>query len=221
PLASCDEPGELATPTGAAIVVTLSSSFGPLPAMRLEHVGVGAGARVGKTRPNLLRVMLGEQAAGDDAECDSVAVIECQIDDASGEALAFAAQQMLAAGALDAYLVPIIMKKGRPGHLLTVLARPADARRLADEALLQTSTFGVRYVEARRTVLAREHASVETAYGPIRIKVGRRGASVIRAAPEYEDCAAAARRHGKTFAAVWRAAQQAWERTRDDPGAQQ
>ena len=217
-IAACEETGELATPTGVAIATTLADEFGPLPQMRLDRIGTGAGARDGQTRPNILRVLIGDCVDAHAAAAESIAVLECQIDDASGETLAFAAQQMLDVGALDTFLVPIIMKKGRPGHLLTVLARPDDADRLVDAMLAHTSTFGVRRYDTRRAVLARSFESVETPFGVIRVKLGRRGDALLRAAPEYEDCAAAARAHHVALTAVQQAAIDAWNRKQDDPG---
>lgn len=211
PLTACDEPGELITPTGAAILTTLATRFGPLPAMKLTAVGVGAGTREGKTRPNIMRLLIGE-AAGAENECsDSVAVLEAQVDDATGQTIAFALEQILSAGALDAYIVPITMKKGRPGQLLTVLVRPADADAIERILLSETTTFGVRRTQATRTKLARRHISVQTAYGSIRIKVGELPDLPPKGWPEYEDCAAAARTHGVPLRTVQAAALQAWD----------
>lgn len=194
-IANCEEPGELATPTGVAIATTLASSFGPPPAMTLSAVGVGSGSREGKTRPNIFRVLIGEAvapAAG--FEHDVVTQLEAQVDDASGQTVAFALENALAAGALDAYCVPIIMKKGRPGLLMTVLCEPGRAGEFEESLLTHSPTFGVRRSSLTRTKLARSHVTVATPYGDIRVKLGRRGEGVVHAAPEYEDCAAAARR---------------------------
>lgn len=213
PIAACDEPGELATPTGVAIVSTLAAAYGPIPAMTPTIIGVGAGTRDGKTRPNVLRILVGASATGatnDEFEHDEVAVLEAQLDDCTGQNLAFAAEQLLAAGALDAYLTPIIMKKGRPGQLLSVLAASDDAARLEALMLRQTTTFGVRRSIATRTKLARTHATVETRFGPIRVKVGNAGGQTIRAWPEYEDCAAAALRSGATLSEVQQEALRAY-----------
>ncbi|MBW7904295.1 MAG: nickel pincer cofactor biosynthesis protein LarC [Phycisphaerae bacterium] len=210
PLADCPEPGELITPTGAAILTSVSEAYGPIPGgFRAAAVGYGAGTRPGKTRPNVLRVLLGD-LADESAEHDQVVVLEAQVDDATGQTLAYACQRLLDAAALDAWLTPILMKKGRPGHLLSVLARPQDADRLEALLLAETTTFGVRRYSATRRKLAREHIEVTTAFGPIRMKVGRRGGRVVRAWPEYEDCAAAARRAGAALQDVQQAALAAW-----------
>lgn len=231
PLAACDEPGELTTPTGAALIAELAAGFGPLPAMTLEAIGVGTGSREGRTRPNILRVLIGTSietgagrsdaaapgagaaaavAGGSAAEADTVAVLETQIDDQTGEALAHAVQRLLDAGALDAYVVPIMMKKGRCGQLLTVVCRPGDAGTLEDALFAHTTTFGVRRREAHRSILARAHETVTTRFGPVRVKIGRRAGRVVQASPEYEDCARLAREHGCALALVQQAARTAW-----------
>ncbi len=196
PLADCDEPMELTTPTGAAILVTLADDFGPLPPMRIASVGYGAGSRVGKTRPNILRLLVGEATDAPAAEHDQVVVLEAAVDDATGQAVAYACERLLAAGALDAHIVPIIMKKGRPAQVLTVLSRPEDVETLERILFDETTTLGVRRHAAQRTKLARETVTVETRFGPIRVKIGRRGDQHVNAWPEYEDCAAAAQRCG-------------------------
>jgi uncharacterized protein (TIGR00299 family) protein len=210
PIAATDEIGELATPTGVAIVTALAAEFGPPPSMTVREIGIGAGTRDGKTRPNIVRVLIGDAAGSAGLEHDSVTVLEAQIDDATGQAVAYAMERILAAGALDAYITPIIMKKGRPGQLLTVLCRPADAATCEDAILRHTSTFGVRCSVQPRTKLTREHATVETRYGPIRVKVGRRGDQVLHAWPEYEDCVAAAGRAAAPLQDVQQAALQAY-----------
>lgn len=216
PLARVDEAQELTTPTGAALVTTLAEGFGPPPAMQITHIGYGAGTRENRARPNLLRVLVGTPAAApggaDDLESDEVVVLEAQLDDAPGQVVAHAMDRLLAAGALDVFLVPIGMKKGRPGHLLTVLARPAHADRCTDLLLTETTTFGVRRHTCERRKLPRELVPVETPLGPIRVKVGRRGERVVQAWPEYEDCVAAAQQHSVPLKDVQQAALAAWRR---------
>lgn len=193
PLAECDEPGELLTPTGAAILTTLASQFGPLPGMTIQATGHGAGTRDGKTRPNLLRVLLGQvEAVG---ETDEVVVLEVNLDDATGQVVGQTVEQLLEAGALDAFCTPIMMKKGRPAVMLTVLAEPASADKLERILFDETPTFGVRRHTARRRKLHREWQPVETAFGTVRIKIGRLGEKIVSAAPEYEDCRQAAKAH--------------------------
>jgi uncharacterized protein (TIGR00299 family) protein len=217
PVRGCDEPGELTTPTGAALLTTLAEEYGPLPAMRIEAVGCGAGTREGTTRANILRLFVGAGVAGDEAERDTVTVLEAQLDDATGQSLAYAGERLLEAGALDSYIVPIIMKKGRPGQLLTVLCRAGDVDRLEALMLAETGTFGVRRHAVERVKLARRHATVETRFGPMRIKLGERGGALVRAWPEYEDCAAVARRTGVPLREVQQEVLRAWSREHDVP----
>lgn len=210
PLADCDAPGELTTPTGAAILTTLTDSYGPLPAMRVQHVGYGAGTRENRARPNILRLLIGEVPTAAPAESDLVTVLEAQVDDATGQTVAYACERLLAAGALDAFVVPIIMKKGRPGQLVTVLCRPDDSVTLEDVLFRDTTTFGIRRQQCYRTKLTRTEVTVATPFGPIRLQVGRRGDAVVQAWPEYEECAAAARRANVSLRAVQEAALSAW-----------
>jgi hypothetical protein len=182
--------GELLTPTGALLLTAHASAWGPLPPMTIERTGHGAGTRETKGRPNVLRLILGEEAPLFVAP--TVLVLETEIDDASPQLLGPLVDRLLLAGALDAFFTPVQMKKGRPGVLVTVVAEPE--RREAIEELLfsETTTLGVRRQEWERTVLERETATVETAYGPIRVKIGRRGDRVYNAWPEFEDCQRAA-----------------------------
>lgn len=227
PIRGCDEVGELTTPTGTALLTTLADEFGPLPEMTVVSVGCGAGAREGETRPNLLRLFIGEAAAPDAADHDTVTILETQVDDATGQSLGYACERLLEAGALDAYIVPIIMKKGRPGQLLTVLCRPNHADALEAHVLAETGTLGLRRHEARRSKLTRRNVAVETRFGTIRVKLGQRGGKVVRAWPEYDDCATAAREAGVPLQEVQQEALRVWanaaagtpptEKERDDP----
>jgi uncharacterized protein (TIGR00299 family) protein len=200
--------GELLTPTGALLVTAHASQYGPLPPMRLERVGHGAGSRETKGRPNVLRLIVGEEAAPGAGE--RVLVLETEVDDASPQLLGPLLDRLLAAGALDAFFTPVQMKKGRPGVLVTAIADPS--RREAIEELLfrETTTLGVRRQEWDRTVLERETATVETAYGPIRVKIGRRGGTVYNAWPEFDDCQRAAGEKGVAVKEVLAAALAAW-----------
>jgi len=209
PLASCDEEGELTTPTGAAILTTLAAAYGPVPAMTLERVGCGSGTREGRRRPNLLRVLIG-QAEGV-GEVDEIVVLETNLDDLSGEVTGYAVGRLLDAGALDVFCVPIYMKKNRPAVLLTVLAAPQDADRLEAVLFAETASFGVRRSLARRNKLRRETLTVQTRYGPIRMKVGRRGQNQVTASPEYEDCRLAAESHAVPLREVMGEAWRCWQ----------
>ncbi len=207
PLAETDETGELITPTGAAVLTTLAGDFGPLPAMRVSAIGYGAGTRDGAAVPNLLRVFLGEASDTDDA--DSVTVLETNLDDASGEIIGFTIERALQMGALDAYAVPIQMKKSRPGFVLTVICQSVDVSAMEAILFRETPTLGIRRRTMHRTKLKRRIETVDTAFGEIRIKVGQREGTTT-ASPEYEDCRAAAVKHDVALREVIEAARAAW-----------
>ena len=208
PLADCDEPGELTTPTGAAILTTLAEAFGPLSAMVIERIGVGAGRRDGRSRPNILRLLIGEVADAD--ESDEIIVLQANVDDVSGEVIGYVQDRLFVAGALDVYTTPIYMKKNRPATQLTVLAPPALAETMENILFAETTTFGIRRHLARRRKLSRAVETVQTDAGPIGIKVGRRGGQVVTASPEFEDCRQAAQRTGTPLREVMDRARQAW-----------
>jgi uncharacterized protein (TIGR00299 family) protein len=173
---------ELATPTGVAVAVTLAESFGVLPPMTVARTGHGAGGHDFPEHANVLRIILGEPTGA--SEATTVAVIEANIDDLNPQVLAYAMERLLEAGALDASLTPIVMKKGRPGNLLRVVAQPQDREALAQIVFAETSTLGMRLYTAERRVQARSFVEVETPHGKVRIKVAGDGSY----APEFEDC---------------------------------
>ena len=195
---------ELTTPTGAALAATLAQTFGPLPPMRIASIGHGAGDRDFREQPNVLRVLIGERTAAPEATL--VSVIEANIDDSSPQVLGYALERLMEAGALDATLTALQMKKNRPGSLLRVIARPQDQERLARIVFDETSTLGLRIHAAERRVEERRMVTVDTAFGPVRGKLSGQGAF----APEYEDCRAIAGRTGKPLRQVLAAAQQAY-----------
>ena len=195
--------GELLTPTGALLVTSHAASYGHLPLLKLESVGHGAGSRDSHDRPNVLRLIVGEEEA---RSGHRVLVIEAEIDDMSPELFGPLIDRLLAAGAFDAYYTAVQMKKGRPGVLVSVVAEPSLREATLDVLFRETTTLGVRYQEWERTVLAREQVTVETAYGPIGVKIGRRGERVMNAQPEFDDCQRAAERHGVPVKEVWAAA---------------
>jgi uncharacterized protein (TIGR00299 family) protein len=200
--------GELLTPTGALLVTAHASAYGPLPPLRLEAVGHGAGTRDTHERPNVLRLLVGEEDAA--GEASRVLVAEAEIDDMSPQLYGPLIDRLLAAGALDAYLTPVQMKKGRPGTLVTVLAPPSRRPAVEDVFFAETTTLGVRFQEWERTTLEREVVAVTTPYGTIGVKVGRRGGEIKNAQPEFEDCQRAASAHGVPVKEVWAAALSAW-----------
>jgi uncharacterized protein (TIGR00299 family) protein len=189
--------GELCTPTGAALLKHFVSRFGPPPAMVVRRIGYGLGHK-DFDRPNCLRAFWGEVQAEAGV---TVAELSCNLDDMTGEALAYACQQLRQAGAREVFLTPVLMKKGRPGHLLTCLCDLDQADRLTDLMLRHTTTFGVRRHDCQRTVLERQTSLQTTPYGPIRVKTGR-APGLVKAKAEHDDLAQAADRSGLTLAQV-------------------
>ena len=173
---------ELATPTGAAIVAALGQGFGVLPPMRITRTGYGAGTREFPEQPNVLRAILGEPTGA--TEAVTVSVIEANIDDLNPQVLAYATERLVEAGALDVSLESLVMKKGRSGNLLRVVANQHDQERLAQIIFCETSTLGLRIYPAERRVQSRTWTEVATRYGAVRMKVSGEGYY----APEYEDC---------------------------------
>jgi hypothetical protein len=211
--APADSGGELVTPTAAALLAELATF--QQPPMQVQRVGYGLGQREYK-RLNGLRVWLGTPDTTQDTTSpppatlhESVVELRCNLDDASGETVAYAIEQLLAAGALDAWAVPLVMKKGRPGIQLACLARPADVEPLALLVLRETPTLGVRWSPLERFAAERRIVSVETPWGTVRLKQKFIGGELAASAPEYEDCAALARAHGVPLARVYAAAQRA------------
>jgi hypothetical protein len=198
---------ETVTPTGAALLTALADGFGPMPALVPVAQGFGAGDDRTGPLPNVLRAVVGEPEAG--LRTDTVSVIETHLDDMEPEGLPFLLERLMEDGALDASLVPLSMKKGRPGQLLRVLARPADRDRLARRILLESSAIGVRFSDMARLTLERSERRVSTPYGRIRVKVAWAPDGARSASPEYEDCARAARRLGVPLRRVYRAAERA------------
>lgn len=195
PTYSADPQMELVTPTGAALIRTLAPTFSKQPAMRVQNIGYGAGGRDPKGFPNVLRLSIGESERDMQASTDLVTVIETALDDLSPQIIAYVTEQALQQGALDVMLTPIIMKKGRPGTLLTVLCDPDKLPAMERFLLRETSTLGIRIHQEQRSCLSRSHQSVATAYGDIRIKLGSLAQEELNAAPEFEDCRAAAVAH--------------------------
>src|SRR5258706_5434146 len=180
---------ELVTPTGAAIVAALCTSFGPQPPMSVSAIGYGAGTADLEGQPNVVRIMIGEATektvAGFDEE---ISVIEVNLDDMNPQIYGYLQEKALAAGALDVYTTPVQMKKNRPGTLLTLLCRPHDTAALMDLVFAETTTFGARTYRAQRRTLPRESISVHTQFGDVRVKISRVNGHIRHAAPEFEDC---------------------------------
>ena len=218
-LQQCEEPGELITPTGAAILAEFAESYGPMSGLTVEKIGYGLGTRQNKTRPNVLRAVFGEEceesnvqgprskvSGGLDWETDTIAVLETNLDDINAELLGAFVEQALAAGALDVFHTPVQMKKNRPGVLLTVLCADSNADKFSELILRETTAFGVRRTLAERRKLRREMTTVTTKFGEVAVKLGRLGGKVIQAAPEFESCRLAAARASVTVREVYETA---------------
>jgi uncharacterized protein (TIGR00299 family) protein len=208
----CEEPHELVTPTGAALLAELVESFGPMTELVAEKIGFGLGTRDNKTRPNVLRAVLGKasgaknQVSGGkdgllnvthdtphltpsfDWETDTVAVLETNLDDINSEILGNFVEKAFAAGALDVFHTAIQMKKNRPGVLLTVLCAELDADKFSEMILRETTAFGVRRHLSGRRKLKREFTKVKTKFGEVTVKLGKLNGKIIQAAPEFESC---------------------------------
>jgi hypothetical protein len=214
PVEAGPEQVELTTPTGAALAVTLCEAFEPPPAMSLERVGYGAGSRE-LSVPNVLRLWVGDSR--EDSAWQRLAMIETNIDDMSPQLYAHVSERLFEAGALDVSLVSAMMKKGRPGVLVRVLA-PVEARdRLADILFRETSTIGVRANEVLRQALDRERIAVQTPWGRIGVKIAKRGEEILSVSPEYEECAELSRRSGVPLKRVMETARAAAFETLGQP----
>jgi uncharacterized protein (TIGR00299 family) protein len=199
---------ELVTPTGALLITGYAREFGPLPAMRIDRVGYGAGDRDPSGTPNVLRVMHGERLQK--AIEPSVVQIECEIDDMNPQLFGPLMDRLAEAGALDVFYAAVQMKKNRPGTLVTVIVPPDKRDAIAAVLFTHTTTIGVRYQEMRRDTLDRSVVSVDTPVGPLRVKVAGRDGRVLNAAAEFDDCARVATERGMPIKEVQAIAMRAW-----------
>ncbi len=191
PVYSSGVQAELVTPTGAAIVKALAARFASFPEMKIEKSGYGAGSRDFSGHPNVVRLTIGETAASGLAAktaSDTVTVLEANLDDLNPQVFGYVMDRLFEEGALDAFAMPVQMKKNRPGTLLTVLCKPEDASKLTQLIFIETTTLGVRRREEARQTLARRWESVQTSWGEVRIKIASMNGTVTNYAPEYEDC---------------------------------
>ena len=203
PVEPLDIEAELVTPTGAAIVTALASGAG-MPAMSVEAVGYGAGRRELEGRPNVLRAVIGETSA--DLETDTVMEIECNLDDMNPEWLPQVMDRVMASGALDVFLSPLTMKKGRPGFKMSALCLEDRLTAVTDAVLRNTTSLGVRYRRLERFKLRRQSRAVPTPWGPVEVKLGFLGSEQVNAAPEYEDCRRVSDEFGVPLKEVYAAA---------------
>lgn len=196
PIYAAGPPMERITPTGAALLRMLNVYYAPLPAMRVTAAGYGAGGRETPGQPNALRLLVGEDRETGVVSAESIAVIETVIDDSSPQLIAYVSELLLAAGAWDVYRAAVQMKKGRTGVQMTVLCHPDKLASLRETIFRESSTIGLRWRVENKASLKRDFVSVETQWGPVRIKVAHwAGGEAANASPEYEDCRALAAKH--------------------------
>ena len=189
PVYGTEIPYELVTPTGAAIITSLADSFGNIPDMIVEKTGYGAGKRELKTIPNLLRIIIGTSANHmSDYQKDRISVVETCIDDMNPEFFGFVMDRLFEEGALDVYLIPVVMKKNRPGTMLQVLCMEDRKKSIINRILSETTSLGVRYYDVQRTKLVRENITIKTSYGNIQVKRVKDPSGSVRLVPEYEVC---------------------------------
>jgi uncharacterized protein (TIGR00299 family) protein len=189
--------GETVTPTGAALVTALADAFGPMPAFTVENVGIGAGSRSYPNLPNIVRAFVG--SAAEDAlntTATGADIVECNVDDLDPRVLPVVIDQLMDAGAMDASITPIVMKKGRPGHLVSALCAPERTDAVVAVLLHETTSLGCRIHHVDKRHLSRRMATVTTPWGDVPVKVALDGDRVLRRVPEFEDCAALARKAG-------------------------
>jgi pyridinium-3,5-bisthiocarboxylic acid mononucleotide nickel chelatase len=213
PVYSSDLQFELVTPTGAAIVKTLARRFASFPEMKIEKSGYGAGTRDFAGHPNVARLVIGESAASSLAAktaAESITVLEANLDDLNPQVFGYVMDRLLEEGALDAFGMPVQMKKNRPGMLLTVLCKPEDASKLTQLIFTETTTLGVRRRDEIRQTLARRWESVRTPWGEVRIKIASMNGTVTNYAPEYEDCRKIAAEHQVPLKTVMQEAARAY-----------
>ena len=215
---------ELLTPTGALVLTDYAATYGPLPHMRVERIGYGAGDRDFENAPNVLRVVIGHAAADHrttittestgfspgNSHRSQVTVIECEIDDMNPQIFGTLMDQLYEAGALDVLYAAVHMKKNRPGTLMTIISRPDDRERLVDLVFRESTTIGVRFTDVERECLARETITIVTPLGTVRFKVARRDGRVLNAQPEFDDLVRLANEHSRPVKEVQAVAAKAW-----------
>ena len=193
---------ELVTPTGAAIVATMASQFGPQPEMTVAAIGLGAGSAELAEQPNVLRLFVGEASRQQATRMNHAAldediiVLEANLDDMSPQVYGYFAERALEAGALDVFSIPVQMKKNRPGQLVTVLCKPADREKFSDLLFRETTTLGVRQSASSGALCSAKASPWKLRFGPIRMKIARLNGHILNVAPEYEDCQKVAAERG-------------------------
>jgi uncharacterized protein (TIGR00299 family) protein len=209
PVYSSGVQSELVTPTGAAIVQVLATRFGQFPAAKIETSGYGAGSKDIPGHPNVVRLTIGA-ALLDPKTADTISVLEANLDDLNPQVFGYVIDRLFEEGALDAFAIPVQMKKNRPGMLLTVLCKPVDADKFTKLIFSETTTLGVRRREELRRILARRWESVTTPWGEVRIKIGSMNGTISNYSPEYEDCRRIAAEHHVPLKTVMQEASRAY-----------
>jgi uncharacterized protein (TIGR00299 family) protein len=217
PFYSTDTVGELVTPTGAAIITTVCAEYGPIPQLKLERTGYGAGTRQYENFPNALRVLIGAEesdciAASAGPAVERLWMMETNMDDVSPQILGHVMDRAFALGALDCYFTAVQMKKNRPGVLLSILCRDEQRAILSELLFSETTTLGLRTYAVERRALERRIVTVETRYGPIDVKVAQLNGHIVKEMPEYEQCRQAARDADVPLRLVEEAAREAFAR---------
>lgn len=206
PIAGGPKNVELLTPTAAAILTTVVDQFCPLPAMKIEAIGYGAGSLQSEEFPNVLRLILGRNADENAADADSVCLLETNVDDMSGELVGSITDKLLEQGTLNVFTTPIYMKQNRPAVKISVLCRIQSVRQLEQILFEQAVTFGIRKQILQRSKLAKDFVTVRTEFGRIKIKTGSLDGKIVNAKPEFSDCIRAAKKHNVPAKAVLDAA---------------
>jgi len=204
---------ELLTPTAAAILATIVDEFGPLPSMKIETVGYGAGSMQFEDFPNVLRLILGQATPESSANADAVCLLETNIDDASAEVVGFVTENLFKSGALDVFTTPIYMKQNRPAVQISIICKIEDTPFLEQVLFAQGLTFGIRKQFLQRSKLTRDFVSVQTEFGEIKIKIGSLNGKIVNVKPEFSDCLLSAKKHSVPVKAVLEAAVAAYEMT--------
>lgn len=212
PVYSSGVQAELVTPTGALLVTEYAREYGALPAMTVERIGYGAGSRELDPVPNVLRLLVGSRTGRPAPAGGEILQIECEIDDMSPQLFGPVSDRLFGAGALDVFLTPAQMKKGRPGTLLTVLCNPTDREVVSAILFRETTTVGVRFAPVWRETLDRRWVEVPVGGGSVRVKVASRGGAILNAAPEFDDCLRIADQTGRPVKAVQAEALAAWQK---------
>jgi len=220
PIVAGPTQAELLTPTAAAILTTITDQFCPLPAMKIEATGYGAGSLQSDEFPNVLRLIVGQATAQEAANADTICLLETNVDDVSGELLGLVTEKLFENRALDVFTTPVYMKRNRPAVQMSVICQIKDAQQLEHILFESALTFGIRRQTIQRTKLARQFVSAETRFGEIKIKTGLLDGRIVNVKPEFSSCAFAAKKHNVPVKAVLEAALAAYRKNASEKSGQ-